>query len=153
VFRYAAGKVDWLSAGLPSEGEIADELRISDIVNRDIATCRIGQRIGELHVPDDLCVVLNEAGIVLGDLRGKALTADPNARVEDVMDPGASTYRPNVSVQQLVHHLIESGAQRVLVSDGDGRFIGWISRQDAERALDEHRHQHDGPVLANSTGD
>jgi CBS-domain-containing membrane protein len=95
-------------------------------------------------------VVVNEAGIVMGDLRGKALEADPNKRVEDVMDPGASTYRPNLSVKKLVHHLIETGAQRVLVSDGDGHLIGWLSRQDAERALDEHRHQHDGPVLANS---
>jgi CBS-domain-containing membrane protein len=53
-------------------------------------------------------------------------------------------------VQQLVHHLIESGAHRVLVSDGDGLLIGWLSRQDAERALDEHRHRHHGPILANS---
>jgi Mg/Co/Ni transporter MgtE len=148
VYRYAEGKVDWLSAGLPSQGELANELRIRDIVNSDIAICRLGQRIGDLHLEDDLCVVLNEAGIIMGDLRGKALQADPHTAVEQVMDPGVSTYRPNISVQEIAHHLLESGAQRVLVSDGEGRLIGWISRKEAVQALDEHRHHHDGPVLA-----
>jgi CBS domain-containing protein len=149
VYRYAAGKVDWLSAGLASEGELANELRIRDIVRREVSTCRLGQHIGDLRsVSDDLCVVVNEAGVILGDLRGKALQADPSTLVDEVMDPGAATYRPNISVQQITHHLIESGAKRVLVSDGDGRLIGWITREDAERALDEHRHHHDGPVLA-----
>jgi len=148
VYRYAAGKVDWLSAGLPSEGELANELRIRDIVNRQIATCRLGQRIGELHLEDDLCVVLNEAEIIMGDLRDKALRADPSTPVEQVMDPGVSTYRPNISVREIAHHLLESGAQRVLVSDGESRLIGWTSRKDAEQALDEHRGHHDGPVLA-----
>jgi CBS-domain-containing membrane protein len=148
VYRYAAGKVDWLSAGLPSEGELANELRIRDIVHREIATCRLGQRIGDVQTNAELCVVLNDAGIIMGDLRGAALRADPSTPVEQVMDPGVSTYRPNISVHEIAHHLLESGAQRVLVSDADGRLIGWISRQEAERALDEHRHHHDGPVLA-----
>jgi CBS domain-containing protein len=148
VYRYAAGKVDWLSAGLPSEGELANELRIRDIVHHEVATCRLDQRIGDLHLSDDLCVVVNEAGVILGDLRGKALESDPTTPVEQVMDPGAATYRPNVSVQEFIHQVIDSGAKRVLVSDGEGHLIGWITRQDAERALDEHRHHHGGPVLA-----
>jgi CBS domain-containing protein len=140
VYRYAAGKVDWLSNGLPSEGAEASELRIGAIARRQVATCHLGQRVGEIATEDGLCVVVNEAGIVLGDLRGKALKADPRTPVEQVMNPGPSTYRPNLSVKRMAHHLLESGARRVLVTDGDGRLIGWLTREDVERALDEHRH-------------
>lgn len=151
VYRYTAGKTDWLSNGLPSQGESSGELRIGAIAHRDTPTCRLGQRIGELRVPDDLCVVVNDEGVILGDLRAKALQADPDTPVEQVMDPGPSTYRPNTSANEMAHHLLDSGARRVLVADADGRLIGWINRDDVTRALDEHHRQHhNGPVLASS---
>src|SRR5438067_4377391 len=70
VYRYVAGKIDWMAAGLATEGELADEPRIGSVVVGDVPTCRLGQRIGEIDA--DLCVVVNEDGVVLGDLRGKA---------------------------------------------------------------------------------
>jgi Mg/Co/Ni transporter MgtE len=140
VYRYAAGKVDWVSNGLPSEGELASEPRIGAIARRQVATCRLGQRIGEIAAQDGLCVVVNEAGVVLGDLRGEALRADPRTPVEAVMNPGPSTYRPNLGIKRMAHHLLESGARRVLVTDADGHLIGWLTREDVERALEEHRH-------------
>ena len=151
VYRYFAGKVDWLASGLPSEGKLSNELRIGAIAHRDTPTCRLGQRIGGLHVQGDLCVVVNEAGVVLGDLRGKALaSAEPEKLVQEVMDPAPSTYRPNVSVHEMAHQMLESGAHRVLVADSDGRLIGWISRDDVEKALEDAQHHRDGPVLASS---
>jgi CBS domain-containing protein len=150
VYRYVGGKVDWLAAGLSGDGELADELRIGAIAHTDVPTCRLDQRIGELGVTGDLCVVVNEARVVLGDLRGKALHADPSQPVEQVMDPAPSTYRPNTSVHEMAHAMLESGSRRVLVSDCDGRLIGWISREDVETALDEQRRHASGPVLASS---
>jgi hypothetical protein len=149
VYRYFAGKVDWLASGLPSEGKLSKELRIGAIAHRDTPTCRPDQRLGDLHVQGDLCVVVNEAGVVLGDLRGKALRSDPGTLAADVMNPAPSTYRPDTSVHEMAHQLLESGAQRVLVSDCEGRLIGWISREEVEKALDA-QHHHDGPVLASS---
>jgi len=88
-------------------------------------------------------VVVNDERIVLGDLRGKALMrADPRTPVEDVMNPGPSTYRPNVSVSQMAHHMVKSGARRVLVSDADGRLLGWLTFQDVLEALDRQRFAH-----------
>jgi CBS domain-containing protein len=150
VHRYHAGKVDWLSAGLPSEGTLAGELRIGAIAHRDTPTCRLDQRIGDLRVSGDLCVVVNDAGVVLGDLRGKALRADPDTRIADAMNPAPSTYRPNISVHEMAHELLESGAQRVLVTDCDGRLIGWLSRSDVEAALEAQRQRPDGPILAST---
>jgi CBS domain protein len=157
VHRYTAGKTDWLSNGLPSEGKLTSEQRIGRIAHRDTPTCRLGQRIADIHTTQDLCVVLNEAGVIMGDLRGSALHGNPDTPVEQAMNPGPSTYRPNVSVKEMAHHLLDSGAKRVLVADADGRLIGWISRDDVVHALDEEREHHKhhkmrhGPILATLT--
>src|SRR5438876_908184 len=79
---------------LPSDGELTREPRITSLARTNVATCRLGQRIGELHPIDDMCVVINEEGVVLGAVRGKALREDPDSVVDDVMDPSPSTYRP-----------------------------------------------------------
>jgi CBS domain-containing protein len=102
---------------------------------RDVETCRLGQRVGD--IASDLCVVVTDAGVILGDLRGDSLHAAPETRVEEVMDPAPSTYRPNTSVHEMAHQLAESDATRVLVSDGDGRLIGLLRREDVERTLAE----------------
>jgi CBS domain-containing protein len=96
-------------------------------------------------------VVTTENGVVLGDLRGKALEERPEASVEQVMNPAPSTYRPNVSVHEMLHEMLESKAKRVLVSDGDGRLLGWLSVNDVQTALEQHaQHEQrgDGPILA-----
>jgi predicted transcriptional regulator len=92
--------------------------------------------MGDLRIEDDLSVVVNDERIVLGDLRGKALKADSRSPVEDVMNPGPSTYRPNVSVSQMAQHMVNSGARKVLVSDADGRLLGWLTFHDVLEALD-----------------
>ena len=150
VYRYFGGKTDWLSMGLPTEGKRASEQRIGAVANRQVPTCRIEQRLGELHVEGDLCVVVNESGVVLGELRGKALKGDPPARVADVMNPAPSTYRPNVSVHEMAHRFYESDARRVLVTDGDGRLIGVLTREQVEQALEPQQEHGRGPVLAPS---
>jgi CBS-domain-containing membrane protein len=94
--------------------------------------------------------VVNQQGVVLGDLRGKVLHSDPSKRVEEVMNPAPSTYRPNVSVHEMAHEFLESGAKRVLVADCDGRLVGWLSREDVEAALDAQREHPNGPILASS---
>jgi uncharacterized protein YjbJ (UPF0337 family) len=135
VSDYAAGKVDWQANGLPTEGHAAREPRIGSLAVRDVPTCRLDQSIGQLQPQDDLCIVVNEQGVILGDLRGKALRADPATRVEDVMNPAPITYRPNVSLHEMAHYLVDNPARRVLVSDSEGHFLGVVHRDDVQRAL------------------
>jgi len=97
-------------------------------------------------------VVVNDERIVLGDLRDEALRAEPGARVEQVMNPAPSTYRPNVSVHEMAHHLKQSGAERVLVADCDGRLIGVISRTQVEKADQEQQQQPQQPEQKRSRG-
>ncbi len=145
VYRYTAGKADWLANGLPSEGEFADEPRIASLADRSVSQCRLGTRVGDLRT--DLCVVVGDDGVILGDVRGTALNAPPDTPVEAVMDPAPTTYRPNVSVHAMAHHMADHGTRRVLVSDAEGRLIGVLRREDVEHSL--HAEQRgEGPVLA-----
>jgi hypothetical protein len=82
------------------QGQGAQSLRAKDGVRRGIPTCRLTERLGDVRewvqaAGADGCVVLNDAGVVLGDLRGDALDADPEMTVEEAMDPGPTTIRPH----------------------------------------------------------
>ena len=114
---------------------LADELRVGAVADCDVPTCRLDQRLADIQPRDGLCVVVNEQGVILGDLRGKALEADPRTPVAEVMNPAPTTYRPNIGVHEMAHELEHSGARRVLVSDGDGRLLGVLTRQSVGRHL------------------
>ncbi|HEY0584203.1 MAG TPA: CBS domain-containing protein [Chloroflexota bacterium] len=135
VSRYVAGKVDWLANGLPSEGQHAAEPRIRSLAQRDVPTCRIDERIADVRQRVaasgfDLCVAINEQRVVLGDLRDEALQrSPPDACVGEVMNPGPSTYRPDVSVEEMRQHMTQTRAERVYVADADGRLIGLLRRE------------------------
>jgi hypothetical protein len=97
VYRYAPGQVDWLSRGLSGEDKRAHELQIGAIARTDVSTARSGQHVGDVQTGADLCVVINDECIVLGDLRGDVLAVDPQTPIERVMRPGPVTYRPDVT--------------------------------------------------------
>ena len=68
------GKLDWLAAGLPTEGTNAERPRAGDVARRDTPTCRLDETIGRVRdrvreAGWDACVVVNEEGIVYGLLR------------------------------------------------------------------------------------
>jgi hypothetical protein len=75
------------------QGQGAQSLRAKDGVRRGIPTCRLTERLGDVRewvqaAGADGCVVLNVAGVVLGDLRGDALEADPEMTAAWQSQPG-----------------------------------------------------------------
>lgn len=150
VYRYTPGKADWFAAGLPREGEMAAVPRVGDVADRDVPTCGPAERADEVRrllqqAGQDVCVVLSKRRIVLGRVRAKDLEADPDAAVEDVMDPGPVTYRPDTLLAELVEHLQQlpkGKANRILVTTSDGELIGLLRRAEAERILEELHAQH-----------
>src|SRR5919201_6887993 len=78
VYRYTPGKADWLAAGLPFEGELAGMPRIGEAADPDVPTCRPHEGVGEVRdrlqrLGQDVCVVLSERRVVLGQVRSKDL--------------------------------------------------------------------------------
>lgn len=142
VFRYTAGKADWLANGLPSEGTQANVPRAGDIARRNIPTCRLADRIGEVReqiktAEQSVCLVVNDAGVVLGRLRGKALAAEPQTAAETVMESGPTTIRPNTPLELIARRISARKVGSIIVTDPDGKLIGILYRKDAARRLAE----------------
>jgi len=116
------------------EGEQASEPRIGGLLRHDVATCRPDepvQSVRERLAGKDYCLVLNEAGIVLGRLASRQFeAAGPDSRAEDVMYPGPSTFRPNVPVEEMREYMDKRDMKQAPVTDPGGRLLGMIHRED-----------------------
>jgi Mg/Co/Ni transporter MgtE len=81
-----------------------------------------------------VCVVINDARVVLGLLRPGELDAQGDEPVEDVMRPGPSTFRPNVDIREMAHFMAEHDLASAPVTTPEGRLVGMLMREDAEHA-------------------
>jgi Mg/Co/Ni transporter MgtE len=114
---------------------------VGDVADDSVPTCGLKERIAEIRERvsadgRDTCIVVNDEKIVLGLLRKKALGSDPEATAEAVMDPGPKTFRPSVTLEELVRSMREHDIQtNSLVTTLQGRLLGVISRADAEATL------------------
>ena len=81
------------------------------------------------------CIVVNKQRIVFGRMFKTELEGDPKGRVGDVMRPGTSTFRPNVSAIEMVEYMDRKRHDTSLVTTPDGRLVGLVRLEDIERAL------------------
>jgi hypothetical protein len=81
------------------------------------------------------CIVVNERRIVFGRMFKPELDGDPRRRVGDVMRPGTSTFRPNVSATEMREYMDRKHHETSLVTTPDGRLVGLVRREDIERSL------------------
>jgi CBS domain-containing protein len=112
VYDYTAGKLDWLAAGLATEGSNTMHPRAGEVARKDVPTCALEERLGEVArrvraAGWDACVVVNAERVVFGLLRAKELQADPELRVEQAMRPGPSTFRPFVSIVEMARFMAD----------------------------------------------
>jgi CBS domain-containing protein len=141
VYEYAGGKKDWVSEGMPVEGERAGEARSGDIARIDPPTCLPDASIEDLQGRADitewgLCVVTDEQDIVHGLLTGADIERSPGeARVDHVMDPAPSTRRPDTSIPKMLDRLTEKQRDSVLVTTSRGRLLGVLFLEDIRRHL------------------
>jgi len=131
VHRYEAGRADWFAAGLPREGRDAHTPRVADVAKRDVATCRLDERVGDVRDrvradERDPFIVVDADRVVLGVINPDALTADPVIPIERVMDPGPVTFRPNLRVGEMPDYVKKQGIQSALVTTSDGALIGVV---------------------------
>src|SRR5215210_4823410 len=116
VYDYQAGKNDWLAAGLPREGILAGFPRAGEAVCREVPTCGLTDRVGEV-APGvaaagwDICVVVDAQRTVLGILRDEALRGDPDATAEAAMEAGPTTFRASEMLAEAAIHLAQAGVR------------------------------------------
>jgi predicted transcriptional regulator len=141
VFDFVPGKLAWLAMGWRREGTAAAAPNAGEVARRATPTCALDDRVGEvseevLAVGREVCIVVNDAGIVQGRLRGRALEEMPEATAEEAMEIGPTTIRPNEPLEPLVERMHRRGVRTIIVSDLKGRLVGILYREDAERALE-----------------
>jgi CBS domain-containing protein len=119
------GKVDWIARGLPTEGEKADVPRVGRLARDDVATCGLDEtpeRVRELieASPYGFALVLAEDGTVLGRIRRSTLK----------MEPGPSTVRYDLGVDELRERLEKRDLKTAIVTTPEGRLVGVVRRSD-----------------------
>jgi Mg/Co/Ni transporter MgtE len=138
VHEYKAGKLDWLAAGLPTEGENSRCPRAGEASRKDVAVCSLKDRLGDVRARAretglDVAVVLDGERIVLGLLRAKQLEMDPDLAVEQAMRPGPSTFRPYVSMKEMADHMVEHSLENAPITTSDGKLVGVLLKSEAIR--------------------
>ena len=112
VFDYSVGKLDWLAAGLPTEGTNADRPRAGSLARNDVPKCRLDERLGAVRervhrLGWDAAVVVNEQLVVFGLLRAKELELDGDLQIAQAMRPGPSTFRPYVLANEMARFMVD----------------------------------------------
>jgi CBS domain-containing protein len=144
VYDFVPGKVAWLAMGWPREGTATAVPNAGEIARRGTPTCALDDRVGAvrekvLSVGRHVCIVVNEARIVEGRLRGTALDGSPEATAEQAMEIGPTTVRPNEPLEPLIQRMRKRGVRTIVVSDLKGRLVGILFREDGENALEAAR--------------
>lgn len=103
-------------------------------------TCRLSDPLGGVRdrmdaAGSEICVVVNDGRIVLGLLRGDAFDGEPARTAEEAMHAGPPTVRPNEPLDALATRMREKSVTGILVTTSDGRLVGALQRDDAERRL------------------
>ena len=138
VYDYKDGKLDWMAAGLPMEGTNSQRPRAVDVARKDVVTCRLDERLGEVSMRAaaagfEAAVVVNGEGVVLGLLRKRELAGEPDRLVEDAMRPGPSTFRPHVAIAEMAAFMRDHHLDSSPITTSDGRLAGLLLREDAVR--------------------
>jgi predicted transcriptional regulator len=139
VYEYKGGKLDWMAAGLPVEGENSKHPRAGEVARKDAVVCELKDRLGDVRARTqaagwNVAVVIDPDRIVLGLLRAKQLEMDADLKVENAMRPGPSTFRPYVPIKEMADYLVEHELDSSPITTSDGKLVGMLLKSDAVRA-------------------
>jgi len=130
VYRYTAGKSDWLAAGWETEGTATKVPRLKQYLQKEVFTCGLRERLEDVksrrRQNQDLCVVVSDRNIVLGAIRGEVWNANPLSRIVDVMEPGPRTFRPDADPKEVQKALRAEETDSIIVTTSDGELLGLI---------------------------
>jgi Mg/Co/Ni transporter MgtE len=139
VYDYEAGKADWGSFGLALQGRADSNTRVAGVAITVVPTCRLDELVADVaaRLRDgwDICVVTNDADIVLGMLGRSALCSGQQTTVENAMTSGPSTIRPSARLDAITKRVRDQNLTRIIVTRSDGVLFGVLRVEDLESAL------------------
>ena len=132
---------------MPTEGTNSQRPRAGDVARKDAPTCALDERLGDVQervraAGWNACVVVNQERVVLGLLREKELDEAPDRRIQEVMRPGPSTFRPHVETLEMATYMVEHDVESSPITTSDGRLVGLLLREDVVKAAREEHEKH-----------
>jgi len=138
IHDYVPGKADWLAHNLPVERHDPDLITAGQLARNDVITCELADPIGDAakriaDSPYGFALVLSTSGVLLGRLRASALNAAPETPVEEQMESGPSTVRPDTPADELAQRLRDRDLKAAILTTPEGHLIGIARRVDLEQ--------------------
>ena len=139
VYDFVHGKSFWLAHGLPTQGTGPSRPRVGSAVDSAVPVCHVGDTIAVArqamsHTPGWYeCVVVSGEGVVAGRLRAEQLDNDPDIVVDDVMEPGPTTIRPDDDLDTVRQRMTKRNVESIVVTDPSGRLIGTLKLHDSAK--------------------
>jgi CBS-domain-containing membrane protein len=104
-----------------------------------VVTCALEDLVGDVRAriersPYGFALVTSPSQILLGRARRSALNGDPAVPIEEAMEPGPSTVRPDTPAQQLAGRLADRDLKTAVVTTPEGHLLGIVLRRDLEQA-------------------
>ena len=118
--------------------------RAGDTARKDVPTCSLTEKLGDVKARVraqgwDAVVVVNDERVVFGLLRARELDADPELLIEKAMRPGPSTFRPFVSLHDMLHQMVDHKLESSPVTTSDGRLVGLLLQKDVAAELEKQQ--------------
>lgn len=113
----------------------------ADAARKDVFTCSLSdstKNMGEMIASkgQDDCIVLNDQGIVVGRTRRRATEArGAQATLEEVMELGPTTVRPDERLDAVVDRMRRRGVRSIVAATPDGKLVGVFCRGEVEALL------------------
>jgi CBS-domain-containing membrane protein len=136
VYDYAAGKADWLAAGLPTVTGGERPRRAADAMETSVATCRPDQVVADIVATSavgGVWIVINEQRVVLGRLRADGVDPADDRTAAEVMEPGPATVRADAPAAETIERMRSRGAASVIVSSPEGVLLGLLGAPPDDR--------------------
>jgi CBS-domain-containing membrane protein len=107
-------------------------------VRTDVVTCGLGDQVRDVgpriaDSPYGFGLVVSTTGVLLGRLRASALNVAPETTVEDRMESGPSTVRPDTPADELVQRLRDRDLKTAILTTPEGHLLGITRRADLEQ--------------------
>jgi Mg/Co/Ni transporter MgtE len=139
VYDYVPGKVDWFANGLARHGESQDIPYAGDLAHAGV-TCGPEEKLAEVRdrvreAGKDYCLVLDHNDVVLGRLRGDALSKDGDLTAAESMESAPQTFRANQPLSDFSEKRSSKDVKTVIVTTPHGRLLGVVERDELEEAV------------------
>lgn len=132
VHDYVAGKAAWLAMGLPSEGTVRPEERVSALAHRRLPELALDADAGGVDLGGHEFGVVLDGAIVAGSITAARLDDAAGRPLREVLDTGVDTFRPSMTIAELCDYWAGNEEQLALVSTLRGEYLGAILRSDLD---------------------